>query len=83
MAVRQIRTFGDPVLRTPAAEVREVGDDVRSLMRDMIHTITDKDGVGGVGLAAPQIGVLRRVIVWRYEDELNVIHAGALANPKL
>ncbi len=75
MAIFPIRTFGDPVLRQRAAEVAAVDDPVRKLMRDMIDTM---EVAPGVGLAAPQIGVLRRVIVWRYEGD-----RGALANPRL
>lgn len=73
MAVLPIRTFGDPVLRARAGEVPGVDDVVRKLMHDMNDTVIDAPGVG---LAAPQIGVPRRVIVWRYEGE-----EGVLANP--
>jgi peptide deformylase len=74
MAVFPIRTFGDPVLRQRAAEISAVDDQTRKLMHDMMDTIQDV----GVGLAAPQIGVLRRVIVWRYDGD-----RGALANPRI
>jgi len=60
MAVREIRILGDPVLRTPAEPVAEVDDEVRQLIDDMLETMYDADGVG---LAAPQVGVSRRVIV--------------------
>ncbi|HWD07862.1 MAG TPA: peptide deformylase [Actinomycetota bacterium] len=73
MAVLPIRTFGDPVLRRRASEVSVVDEAVRKLMHDMSDTVIDAPGVG---LAAPQIGVPRRVIVWTYEGE-----GGALANP--
>ena len=73
MAVLPIRTFGDPVLRRRAAEVSQVDDAVRKLMHDMADTVIDAPGVG---LAAPQIGVPRRVFVWNYEG-----FKGALANP--
>jgi len=73
MAVLPIRTFGDPVLRRRAAEVSTVDEAVRKLMHDMSDTVIDAPGVG---LAAPQIGVPRRVIVWTYEGD-----HGALANP--
>lgn len=73
MAIFPIRTFGDPVLRQRAAEVGAVDDAVRKLMLDMRETM---DAAPGIGLAANQIGVLRRVIVWRNERE-----EGALANP--
>ncbi|HEY8202975.1 MAG TPA: peptide deformylase, partial [Actinomycetota bacterium] len=75
MAVFPIRLFGDPVLRQRAAEVTEVDDAVRKLIRDMRDTMRDAPGVG---LAANQIGVLRRVIVWSYEGD-----EGALVNPRI
>lgn len=75
MAVLPIRTFGDPVLRRRAAEVSQVDDAVRKLMHDMADTVIDAPGVG---LAAPQIGVPRRVFVWSYEG-----FKGALANPSI
>jgi len=75
MAVLPIRTFGDPVLRRRAAEVSGVDEAVRKLMHDMSDTVIEAPGVG---LAAPQIGIPRRVIVWRYEGK-----EGALANPSI
>jgi peptide deformylase len=75
MAIFPIRQFGDPVLRQEALEVTEVDDAVRKLIRDMRDTMRDAPGVG---LAANQIGVLRRVIVWSYEDD-----EGALVNPRI
>jgi len=61
VAIFPIRTFPDPVLRTPAAEVGTIDDDIRRLAADMLETMYDAPGVG---LAAPQIGVALRVIVW-------------------
>lgn len=75
MAVFPIRLFGDPVLRQRAADVADVDDSVRKLMDDMVDTM---QAAPGVGLAAPQIGVLRRVIVWSFEG-----YEGALANPRI
>lgn len=60
MAVREIRILGDPVLRAPAEPVAEVDDEVRRLIDDMLETMYEADGVG---LAAPQVGVGRRIIV--------------------
>lgn len=75
MAIFPIRIFGDPVLRQKAAPVQEVDDYVRKLMSDMRDTMQDAPGVG---LAANQVGVARRVIVWEHEDS-----SGALANPEI
>jgi peptide deformylase len=61
MAIFPIRTFPDPVLRTPAAPVAEIDGDVRRLVDDMLETMYEAPGVG---LAAPQIGVSLRVIVF-------------------
>ena len=73
MAVFPIRRFGDPVLRQRAREVGKIDESVVKLMRDMEDTMK---AAPGVGLAAPQIGVMRRVIVWHNDDE-----RGALADP--
>jgi len=60
MAVREIRIMGDPVLRAAAQPVDAVDDALRRLIDDMMETMYAEDGVG---LAAPQVGVDRRVIV--------------------
>ena len=60
MALRQIRTLGDPVLEKPCREVKEMTPRLLQLVDDMIETMYDQEGVG---LAAPQVGVLRRICV--------------------
>jgi peptide deformylase len=75
MSVFPIRKFGDPVLRKPADKVGLVDDAVKKLMRDLTDTMLDAPGVG---LAAPQIGISKRVIVWRTEEE-----KGRLADPEI
>lgn len=60
MAVHEIRILGDPVLRQRAEPVAAVDDEVRQLMEEMLETMYAADGVG---LAAPQIGISRRIIV--------------------
>jgi peptide deformylase len=77
MAIRAIRMYPDPVLREPAAPVVVVDDSVRSLARDMAETMYDAPGIG---LAAPQVGVQRRILVYRTseEDELHT-----LINPEI
>jgi peptide deformylase len=60
VSVLKIRTYGDPVLREKAAPIAEIDDDVRALAADMLDTVADAEGVG---LAGPQIGVSRRIIV--------------------
>jgi peptide deformylase len=61
MAIFPIRTFPDPVLRSAARAVDDVDGDVRRLIDDMLETMYEAPGVG---LAAPQIGVSLRVIVF-------------------
>ncbi len=60
MAIRNIRIDGDPILRKISREVGEVNDRIRLLLDDMAETMYEAEGVG---LAAPQVGILRRVIV--------------------
>ena len=60
MAVFSIVKIGDPVLREKAHEVKEVNDTIKKLLKNMADTMYDAKGVG---LAAPQIGVSKRVIV--------------------
>lgn len=67
MAIYPIRTFGDPVLRSPTKPIDEIDDAVRTLAQDMIETMYDAPGVG---LAANQIGIQRRIAVFDAHDEL-------------
>lgn len=75
MAILKIRTFGDPVLRERAREVERVTDVHRKLIKDMLETMREAPGVG---LAAPQVGVLDRIFVWEFEDE-----TGVFVNPEI
>ena len=60
MAIRQIRVQGDPILNKKCREITEVTPRIRELAQDMLDTMYDANGVG---LAAPQVGVLRRIAV--------------------
>ena len=60
MAIRNIREIGDPVLNKKCKEVNELTDRTRELIDDMFETTYDADGVG---LAAPQVGILKRIVV--------------------
>jgi peptide deformylase len=60
MALRPVRIYGDPVLRTKARDVTEFDDTLRRLVEDMFDTMA---AYQGVGLAANQVGVLQRVFV--------------------
>lgn len=60
MAIRNIRYEGDPVLYKVAKDVKEVTPRIETLISDMLDTMYEANGCG---LAAPQVGVLRRVVV--------------------
>ena len=60
MALREVRKEGDEILRKQCKPVREMTPRLRQLIDDMFDTMYDADGVG---LAGPQVGVLRRVVV--------------------
>ena len=60
MALREIVQIGAPVLRKRAKEVEVIDDKIIQLLEDMIDTMYEADGVG---LAAPQVGILKRVVV--------------------
>jgi peptide deformylase len=68
MAVRRILLLGEEVLRDPGVEVEAFDDELRELVEDMLETMYFAEGIG---LAAPQIGVSRRVCVLDLHDEDN------------
>jgi peptide deformylase len=71
---QQIRTFGDPVLKSKASAVSDVDGKIARLVDDMFDSLYTTDS--GCALAAPQIGVQKQVIVWDIDDE-----PMALVNP--
>ncbi|HEX2705325.1 MAG TPA: peptide deformylase [Candidatus Lustribacter sp.] len=75
MSIKEIRLFGDPVLRTPASPVVDFDRELRRLVKDLADTMLDAPGAG---LAAPQIGVALRVFTYYIDGEL-----GHLVNPDL
>lgn len=60
MALRNIRKYGDPILRKKCREVDQIDERLLTLIEDMKETMYDADGVG---LAAPQVGILKRLYV--------------------
>ncbi|MBQ3559165.1 MAG: peptide deformylase [Agathobacter sp.] len=60
MALREIRVEGDPVLTKVCKEVKEITPRLQDLIDDMIETMYEANGVG---LAAPQVGILKRIVV--------------------
>lgn len=79
MAIRPLRYLGDPVLREPAVPVRTFDDELRELVDDMFQTMVFEEGAG---LAAPQIGISKRILV---VDVRQVEGGGrvALVNPEV
>ena len=75
MSIKDIRLFGDPVLRTAASEVVDFDKQLRVLVKDLEDTMLDAPGAG---LAAPQIGVGLRVFTYWVDGIL-----GHLVNPVL
>lgn len=75
MSIREIRLFGDPVLREVAAPVTDFDKQIRTLVQDLTDTMLDAPGSG---LAAPQLGVGLRVFTYYHEGEV-----GHLINPEL
>ncbi|SBS74071.1 peptide deformylase [uncultured Microbacterium sp.] len=75
MAVRPIRLFGDPVLRTPSAPVDVVDDGIRALVRDLLDSV---EPAGRAGVAAPQIGVGVRAFSYNIDGDI-----GYVLNPVL
>ncbi len=78
--VRTILTYPDPFLSTKAARVARMDDDVRKLIDDMFETMYS---ASGVGLAAPQIGEGRRVIVIDVSPVEKEVPPMALVNPEI
>ena len=76
MAKLRIVKFGDPMLRKVARPVEEITPRIKTLINDMIDTMRDAEGCG---LAAPQVGVLRRIAVIEIEEGKVYV----LINPKI
>jgi peptide deformylase len=80
MALRTILTVPDPLLKQESKPVEAVDDELRALMDDMLETMY---AAPGIGLAAPQIGVLKRVIVLDIDREDVKTGPLFLANPEI
>ena len=76
MALRKIREMGDPVLTKQCKEVTEITPRVQDLIGDMFETLYEAEGVG---LAAPQVGILKRIVVIDVTGEDPIL----LINPKI
>ncbi len=78
MALRNIRELGDPVLNKKSKVVKEITPRIAALIQDMKETMYD---AGGVGLAAPQVGILKRIAVIDISEEQNDPHV--FINPEI
>ena len=76
MAIRQIRTIGDEILTKESKPVKEMNERTLELIEDMFETMYENNGVG---LAAPQVGVRKRVVVIDVEDGNQYV----LINPEI
>lgn len=76
MALRQIRIDGDDILRKKCKEVKDMSERTLTLIDDMFDTMYDANGVG---LAAPQVGILKRIVVIDVDGETPYV----LINPVL
>ena len=76
MAVRQIRVIGDEVLNKKCKPVKEMTPRIQQLIDDMFETMYESNGVG---LAAPQVGVLKQIVVMDVDDENQYV----LINPEI
>ncbi len=77
MAIRIVRENGDEILRKKSREVEVVDDRIRELLDDMVETL---HSYNGVGLAGPQIGILKRIVVIDLYDDKGPIK---LVNPRI
>lgn len=76
MAVREVREMGDPILNKVCKEVKEVNERTMELIDDMFDTMYETNGVG---LAAPQVGILKRIVVIDTTGEDPVV----MINPRI
>ena len=78
MAIRNIREYGDEVLNKNCKEVKEITPRLKELIEDMLDTMYEANGVG---LAAPQVGVLKRIVVIDVSEERDQPYI--LINPRI
>lgn len=76
MAIRQVRTIGDDILRKECKPVKEITPRIAELIEDMFETMYEANGVG---LAAPQVGILRQLVVIDVDDGNQYV----LINPEI
>lgn len=77
MAIRNVRKMGDPILRKRSREVEKIDDRVLEILNDMAETMYDDNGIG---IAAPQVGILKRLVTVDIRDEDGLMK---LINPEI
>jgi len=80
MSVREIVLLGNPILRDRAGEVESFDEELRALVRDMFDTMVAEEGAG---LAAPQIGVSKRIFVADIRESRGAPTRVAIVNPRI
>jgi len=80
MALREILIVPDPRLKKECEPVEEVNDEIKTLLNDMLETMY---AAPGIGLAAPQIGVMKRVVVMDVSDDKDKPEPLKLINPEI
>ena len=80
MTIRPICISGNPVLHTRASEVTVFDEELRILVADMFETM---DAAPGVGLAAPQVGVAKRIFTYTWTEDDGALKRGVIINPIL
>lgn len=80
MALRRILLCTDPILRRKAERVREVDDEIRQLLDEMVETMI---AAPGIGLAAPQVGVSQRCLVARDKSDTEEERVYKIVNPRI
>jgi peptide deformylase len=76
LAIRKIRVIEDSVLRKKSKEIKKVDDKIREIINDLVETMYNDENGGG--LAAPQVGLLKRIIVLDLREEIGLVK---LVNP--
>ena len=86
MSILKIARLGHPILKKIASQVDDYGDpEIKKIISDMIETLED---VGGIGLAAPQVHVSKRIVIFfvpesRIEDEKDQVELTIMINPEI
>jgi peptide deformylase len=78
MAILKVRKYKDPILRKKSSQIKKIDEEIKKIIVDMVQTMKQD---GGVGLAAPQVGISKRIIV--VETDLDNQRILVLVNPEI